>query len=152
VPPLPVRLQRARPADGAAIHDGDPYTQGLANAFRTAFEFLGGAVPVFTATSGQQGADQTALLTEVASQRRGRVLPDLPADGWSRDHPAEGQHRRTRGRGLDQCRWPVHQRDFLSITQSEGMYFSGPDLDFGTNASVTGKTYADIVTAYVAVR
>ena len=36
----------------AAIHDGDPYTEGLANAFRVSFEELGGEIVEFTAVSG----------------------------------------------------------------------------------------------------
>ena len=35
----------------AAIHDGDPYTQGLAQAFKDAFEELGGEVTTFTAVN-----------------------------------------------------------------------------------------------------
>jgi branched-chain amino acid transport system substrate-binding protein len=134
----------------AAIHDGDPYTQGLANAFRTAFEFLGGAVPVFTATSGQQGQDQTALLTEVAQANPEVVFfPIFPQTGGP-----EIIQQKDGVAGLEDVVWisadGLFTSAFLSIPQSEGMYFSGPDLDFGTNASVTGKTYADIVTAYVA--
>jgi len=38
-------------SSAAAIHDGDPYTQGLAQAFADAFEALGGTVTTFTAVN-----------------------------------------------------------------------------------------------------
>ena len=50
----------------AAIHDGDPYTNGLATAFKDAFEELGGTVPVFTAVN-KGDTDMSAVLTEVAA-------------------------------------------------------------------------------------
>jgi len=39
---------------------------------------------------------------------------------------------------------------FLALPESEGVYFSGPDLRFGTNASATGTNYEDLVAAYSA--
>ena len=50
----------------AAIHDGDPYTNGLASAFRNAYEELGGEVVVFTAVA-KEDTDMTGVLTEVAA-------------------------------------------------------------------------------------
>ena len=52
-------------ATAAAIHDGDPYTQGLAQAFADAFEALGGTVTGFTGVS--KGTDMVPVLTEVAA-------------------------------------------------------------------------------------
>jgi branched-chain amino acid transport system substrate-binding protein len=49
----------------AAIHDGDPYTQGLAKAFGDAFEALGGELVVFTAVN-KGDTDMTGVLSEVA--------------------------------------------------------------------------------------
>jgi len=40
--------------------------------------------------------------------------------------------------------------NFMELPESEGMYFSGPNLDFGTNASQIGTTAADFLAAYEA--
>jgi branched-chain amino acid transport system substrate-binding protein len=50
----------------AAIHDGDPYTEGLANAFATSFEGLGGEVVAFTAINVGD-TDMRPVLTAVAA-------------------------------------------------------------------------------------
>src|SRR5690554_6717679 len=50
----------------AAIHDGDPYTQGLAQAFADAFQELGGEIVGFTAVN-KGDTDMTPVLSEVAS-------------------------------------------------------------------------------------
>lgn len=134
----------------AAVHDGDPYTQGLANAFRSAFETLGGEVPVFTATSGAAGADQTALLTEIAQADVEVVFfPIFPQTGGP-----EIIQQKDGIAGLEDVIWfgadGLFVSDYVSIPETEGMYFSGPDLDFGGNVSATGKNYAQMRDAYVA--
>jgi branched-chain amino acid transport system substrate-binding protein len=134
----------------AGIHDGDPYTQGLADAFRNAFITLGGEVPVFTATSGSAGDDQTALLTEIAAANVELVFfPIFPTTGGP-----EIIQQKDGVAGLEDVIWfsadGLFGSDFLSIPETVGMYFSGPDLDFGGNASVTGSNYADMRDAYVA--
>ena len=60
----------------AAIHDGDPYTEGLANAFRNSFEKLGGTVVAFTAINVGD-TDMRPVLTSVAAGWTSRV-PVLP--------------------------------------------------------------------------
>jgi branched-chain amino acid transport system substrate-binding protein len=50
----------------AAIHDGDPYTEGLANAFANSFEALGGEITAFTAVVVGD-TDMRPVLTEVAA-------------------------------------------------------------------------------------
>ena len=50
----------------AAIHDGDPYTEGLASAFTAAFEELGGTVTGFTAVA-KEDTDMVPVLTEIAA-------------------------------------------------------------------------------------
>lgn len=134
----------------AAIHDGDPYTEGLANAFRSAFVFLGGEVPVFTATSGTAGDDQTALLTEVAAADVDLVFfPIFPQTGGP-----EIIQGKDSVAGLEDVIWfsadGLHGAAFLAIPETEGMYFSGPDLEFGGNVSVTGKNYLQMRDAYTA--
>jgi branched-chain amino acid transport system substrate-binding protein len=50
----------------AAIHDGDPYTEGLASVFRDSFIELGGEVVAFEA-SDPNATDVTPVLTTVAA-------------------------------------------------------------------------------------
>jgi branched-chain amino acid transport system substrate-binding protein len=50
----------------ASIHDGDPYTSGLAGAFDDAFQALGGELVLQTAVSPDQ-TDMRPVLTEVAA-------------------------------------------------------------------------------------
>jgi ABC-type branched-subunit amino acid transport system substrate-binding protein len=50
--------------NAATIHDGDPYTQGLAEAFGTAWEDLGGTVALATAIN-KGDTDMKPVLTEV---------------------------------------------------------------------------------------
>ena len=63
----------------AAIHDGDPYTQGLAQAFADAFEAEGGTVTGFSA--GEQGRHRHGAGVDRDRRRwpRSALLPDLPA-------------------------------------------------------------------------
>jgi len=58
----------------AAIHDGDPYTEGLASAFSDAFEALGGSVVAFTAVNVGD-TDMRPVLTSVAASDGG--APDF---------------------------------------------------------------------------
>ena len=62
----------------ATVHDGDAYTQGLAEAFAAAFERLGGTV---TGVVGfdRDDADLVPTLTEVATGRPGALF--LPLTG-----------------------------------------------------------------------
>ena len=50
----------------AAIHDGDPYTQGLAQAFVDAFESLGGTITGVSAVN-KEDTDMVPVLTEIAA-------------------------------------------------------------------------------------
>jgi branched-chain amino acid transport system substrate-binding protein len=132
----------------AAIHDGDPYTNGLATAFKNAFEALGGEVVAFTAVN-KGDTDMTGVLTEVAAaspevlyypifmpeggfiaQQAGSIagMEDvvmIAADGLLTDN-------------------------FMELPESAGTYFSGPNLDYGSNASEIGTTAADFLSAYEA--
>ena len=120
----------------AAIHDGDPYTEGLANAFSQSFQELGGEIveftavnvgdtdmrPVLTAVSAAGPPEiiyypvftnECAFLTKQAKEVSGLEETELAAaDGCISDAAAEAI-------GPD----------------GEGMYFSGPDISF------TGELY-----------
>lgn len=114
----------------AAIHDGDPYTEGLASAFADSFEQLGGEIVAFEA----EAADATnvePLLTTVAAAE-----PDLiyyPVfiplgsliTNTARDIPGLEGVELAAADG-------VQSPSFLENTvgTSEGMFVSGPDLSF----------------------
>ena len=49
----------------AAIHDGDPYTEGLARVFADSFEELGGTITTFTAVN-KGDTDMKPVLNDVA--------------------------------------------------------------------------------------
>ncbi len=117
----------------AAIHDGDPYTEGLASVFAAAFEELGGEIVAFEA----EAADATnvePLLTSVAAAGPefiyypvfiplGSLLTNTAADIEGLDGVILA--------GADGVQSP----SFLENTAdtSEGMYVSGPDLSFSNS-------------------
>jgi branched-chain amino acid transport system substrate-binding protein len=130
----------------AAIHDGDPYTDGLATAFADAFVELGGEVVVYTAVN-KGDTDMTAVLTEVSAGGPEIVFfPIFPPEGDFVIQQAGGVA------GLEDVIWfgadGILVDSFMSLPESEGMYFSGPDLRFGTNQGVTGVTYDELVARY----
>ena len=131
----------------AAIHDGDPYTQGLAQAFANAYEALGGEMVGFTGVN-KEDTDMVPVLTEVAAQSPEALFFPIfqPAGDFIADQAAgvdglgETQLLAADGLLVD---------GFLELPQSEGMYFSGPDTRFGTNVNEsTGKTADEVLAAY----
>ena len=132
----------------AAIHDGDPYTQGLASAFANEFSALGGEMVVFTAVN-KGDTDMTTVLTEVAAEEPQVVyFPIFQPEGDFIIQQRRGVV------GLSGVVWfgadGLLVDSFMELPESAGMFFSGPDLRFGTNASVTGTNYAQLVSRYEA--
>ncbi len=131
----------------AAIHDGDPYTQGLSQAFSDAFEELGGEITVFTAVNVGD-SDMSGVLSEVAAGNPEAVYyPIFPDPGnflaqqWADQEGLEDVIRvAADGLGVS---------DHLAIAESEGTFFSGPSLQFGDNANeITGVTATDFLANY----
>ena len=130
----------------AAIHDGDPYTSGLANAFAVAFEQAGGTVTVATVNKGD--TDMIPVLTQVAAASPdGLFLPLFPDEG--------AQIIRQIGQiaGLDAIPLiggaALLGFEFLAIPESEGMYLASPELHFEDSVNeATGKSGGDIAAAY----
>ena len=135
-------------ARAAAIHDGDPYTQGLSEAFREAFEDLGGEMTAFTAVN-KGDTDMIAVLTEVAAGNPQAVFFPIfmPEGGFVVQQVGSVA-------GLEDVKLIVSAAllvdNFMELAESEGVYISGPDLRFGSNRnSVTGRTAESLLVEYV---
>ena len=133
----------------AAIHDGDPYTEGLASAFTDAFELLGGTVTGFTAVA-KEDTDMVPVLTEIAAGSPEALFFPIfqPAGDFIADQaPGVSGLEDTVLLAAD----GLLVDGFLELEQSEGMFLSGPDTRFGTNTNQsTGLTAEDILAKYEA--
>ena len=129
----------------AAIHDGDPYTEGLANAFRNAFEELGGSVVAFTAVNVGD-TDMRPVLTSVANAEGG--APDLLFFPVFTSECAFLATQAQEVAGLENTIRAAADGCFsadaaLAIGDAApGMYFSGPDLGF------SNEIYDEFLVAY----
>lgn len=133
----------------AAMHDGDPYTQGLAQAFSDAFEALGGTMTGFTGVN-KEDTDMVPVLTEIAAGAPEALF--FPIFQPAGDFVADQAHGVA---GLENVQLlaadGLLNSDYLALSQSEGMYFSGPDVRFGQNENQsTGKTAAEVLSDYEA--
>lgn len=134
-------------ASAAAIHDGDPYTQSIAQAFADSYTELGGSVTALSAIN-KEDTDMVPVLTEVAAGNPEALFFPIfqPAGDFIADQAP-------RVPGLENT---VLLTDaallidgFMSLPQSEGIYISGPDTRFGNDANEsTGKTAAEILQVY----
>ena len=131
----------------AAIHDGDPYTEGLASAFTNAFEALGGEVTGFTAVA-KEDTDMVPVLTEVAAGSPQALFFPIfqPAGDFIADQAS----------GVDGLENTILLAadgllvdGFLELEQTAGMHFSGPDTRFGQNANEsTGVNAEEFLATY----
>lgn len=131
----------------ATMHDGDPYTQGLAQAFKDFFENAGGTVTAATAVN-KDDTDMVLVLTEIAAS--GPELLFFPIFQPAGDFVAD-QAPRVSGlettvlMGAD----GLLNANFLALPQTAGMYLSGPDTRFGENENEsTGRTAAAFLVTY----
>lgn len=134
-------------SSAAAIHDGDPYSQSIAQAFADSFANLGGSVTAVSAIN-KEDTDMVPILTEIAAGNPQALFFPIfqPAGDFLADQAPKVS-------GLENA---VLLTDaallidgFMSLPQSEGVYISGPDTRFGTDANEsTGKTAAQILQAY----
>ena len=135
----------------AAIHDGDPYTQGLAQAFADAFEAGGGTVTGFTAVN-KGDTDMVPVLTEIAAGSPELLFfPIFQPEGDFIVQQAGDVA------GLDDVTLMAADglmvSNFMELPESEGLYFSGPDLRYGYNRNqrIIGGNAAGILTHYIGV-
>ncbi len=132
----------------AAIHDGDPYTDGLATAFSDAFQKLGGEIVVYTAVN-KGDTDMSAVLTEVAAGSPEMLFfPIFPPEGNFIAEQIGGIP------GLENVTLIAADGllvdNFMEIPAAKGVYHSGPDLRFGANKSSTGVDAEAFLAAYQA--
>ena len=131
----------------AAIHDGDPYTQGLAQAFADAFEGHGGTITTFTAVN-KGDTDMIPVLTEIAAGSPEMLFfPIFQPEGDFIIQQA------SQVPGLDNTTMMAADgllnSNYMAIPETEGMYFSGPDIRYGSNTNQsTGQTADGFLAAY----
>jgi branched-chain amino acid transport system substrate-binding protein len=124
----------------ATIHDGDPYTQGLATAFETSFTELGGEVVVATAVN-KGDTDMRPVLTEVSAANPDLVFFPIfqpEADfiaAQSNEFPELEDTSKLMGAD------GLLSDTFIVLPDTENMYFSGP-------ATPTGSAYEEFVQKY----
>ena len=133
----------------ATIHDGDSVTQGLATAFANAFNALGGEVVVIDTVSKGDTDMSAALADFAAAEPDGIFLPLFAAEGYhfvSQAKVFDGLEEVTLIAGSS-----TSTQEFLEKPESEGVYLSGHDSHFGTNANqVTGKDVSALSAEYQA--
>ncbi len=130
----------------AAIHDGDPYTLGLVSAFSAAFAELGGSVTVAAINKGD--TDMLPVLAQIAdASPEGLFIPLFPEEAayivrQSKQFDTLDGLTRIGGGGL-------LVSEFLALPESEGIYFAGPQLNFGSNVNgATGRSGDELSAAY----
>ncbi len=131
----------------AAIHDGDPYSQSIAQAFADNFSQLGGTVTTVTAVN-KEDTDMVPVLTEIASGSPDALFFPIfqPAGDFLAD-----QVRLIPGFEdvvlLSDA--ALLTDSYMSLPQSEGIYFSGPDLRFGGSVNQsTGQSASSVLADY----
>jgi len=123
----------------ATIHDGDPYTEGLTTAMGNAFTELGGEIVLATAVN-KGDTDMRPVLTEVAAS--GAELLYFPIFQPEADFIVK-QARDIQGLNAATMMAAdgVLSDTFVTIPETEDMYFSGP-------AQPTGSAYEEFVSKY----
>lgn len=131
----------------AGIHDGDPYTQGLAQAFADAFEELGGEITTVVGVN-KGDTDMTPVLSDVATgSPQALYFPIFQPEGDFIVQQIGGVA------GLEDVTLigadGLLVSDFLGLPETAGMYFSGPSLQFGENSNeITDVSATDFLAAY----
>jgi branched-chain amino acid transport system substrate-binding protein len=127
----------------AAIHDGDPYTEGLAKVFADSFEELGGEIVIFTAVN-KGDTDMRPVLTAVSAAGPPEFLyyPVFTAEGGFLTKQAK-EVSGLEDTILAAADGMISDAAIDAVGEAgEGMYFSGPDLSY------TGDLYVRFVSTY----
>ncbi len=129
------------------VDDGDAYTTALASAFRGSFQDLGGEAPAaLTVEKGQ--TDMTSVLAEIArNEADGVFLPLFVAEASALARAVKASDFAEDVALISDAAALV--AEFLATPESEGMYFAGPQADFGDNVNrVTGQSAAAVLERY----
>ena len=129
------------------IHDGDPYTSAIANAFAVAFREHGGAVPVVAQVAKGQTDMATVLAQFEDAGPDGVFIPLFPSEATTLLQQA------ARSDALDGVTTiggaAILTTEVLALPESEGLYFTAPDLgDSGNTNQATGRSAADVLAAF----
>ena len=129
----------------AAMHDGDPYTSGLASAFVAAFEALGGAVTDVAVVSRGE-TDMVPVLTGIAAQGpEGLVFTLFPEEA--------GHVVRQVGEvaGLEGAALITGVSLMFTELESVDVYLTGLEFSFGESVNgATGRSGDEVYAAYAA--
>ena len=127
----------------AVVHDGGPYTMGLAQSFSDAFEEHGGTI-TGTWEVDRKDEDLVPVLTEIAAGEPDALFFPIfwPTGGFlveqAAEMPALAETVFATADGLFNDR-------FMGLSQSEGTFISGPDTRFGDNTNQsTGQSAAGL--------
>ncbi|MCY3663931.1 MAG: branched-chain amino acid ABC transporter substrate-binding protein [bacterium] len=131
----------------AVIHNGDAYTQSLAEALVGAFEASGGTITA-TMVVARDESDMVPALTEIAAG-----APEALFLSVSGPVAATAVQQIGGVAGLENVLLigadGLLSDMFLGVPESEGMFFSSPDVRFGDNANQSsGRSAADLLATY----
>ena len=131
----------------ATVHDGDPYTSALVEAFANAFSALGGTVPSQAEIAKGQ-TDMTDVLAEFATAGPDAIFfPLFVTEGSAFAEQAQSFAGLEGTTLISAAALLVSQ--FLATPQSEGIYFAGPEADFRSNVNeVTGRSGEQVLAAF----
>ena len=132
------------------MHDGDPYTAGLARAFRDEFRVLGGAVPV-TGIVRKEQTDMRDLVLEFANAEPDGIFFPIFTE--------EAEHFIVQVRGVSRLRGAAlitadaaFSTEILAMPEAVGVYFAGPHAYLWDSVNTaTGKTTREAHDAFEAV-
>lgn len=128
----------------AAIHDGDPYTEGLARVFADSFAAMGGTIVEFTAVN-KGDTDMRPALAAVAAAGPPEFIyyPVFTAEGGFLTKQAK-EVTGLEDTILAAADGMISNAAIEAVGEAgEGMYFSGPDLGF------SGDLYDKFLAKYV---
>ncbi len=133
----------------ATVQDGDPYTSALVAAFADAFSALGGEVPA-EARIEKGETDMTDVLVDFADAGPDAIFfPLFVTEGSAFAEQAKAFDGLEGTTLISAAALLVSA--FLETPQSEGIYFAGPESDYGSNVNeVTGQSGAQVLSAFEA--
>ncbi|WP_419848494.1 branched-chain amino acid ABC transporter substrate-binding protein [Candidatus Poriferisocius sp.] len=119
------------PLNVAVVHEGDAYTQGLAEAFRSAFERRGGMITDFIKI--ELGAtDLSEVLDQIAAGQPDAVFMPLLANPTAELLEVLREHEAFDDTVLVSGDAALHH-SLLELPTTEGIFIAGPDRDYGDN-------------------